>query len=194
MVCLSLGYCDNYVHDIEIQFLHSPQFLVDWNVDRRHQSEYELLLLLFFTCMCVFGTFWYLWGNLGCLAAVLPVAVSMYSIFLVSKRCGCQWDFNMHTDVDMRLHTGAVLTGQEAALEADSGRKSLAALGTRTHQHCAWLSSQMMDKWRLEPISIAPGSPVRRWTNGAVPALLSYTYVGNCDPIRNIWKWKIYNV
>ena len=76
------------------------------------------------------------------------------------------------------------------ALQSDAGQTE-----TRTHQHCAWLSSQTMDKRRLEPISIVPGSPVRRWTNGAVPALLDYTYVENCDPIRNIWKWKIlYNV
>ena len=56
--------------------------------------------------------------------------------------------YNMHiNDVCVWLHTRAVRTPSESALKADSGRKTLAAPGTRTR------------------VSVAPGFSVGRSTN-----------------------------
>ena len=89
----------------------------------------------------------YLRGSLGCLAAVravLRVAVSIGSIFLVSKQCGCPWDFNTHTDVD-----------------ACDCTLRLCWQGKRLHWKPTVGDNPSLHQG-LDASSIVPGSPVRR--------------------------------
>ena len=97
----------------------------------------EIVLFLVLHC-----PLWEIWVTATTRAA-LPIPISVCSIFM-SKQC--IWDFQRALRCwSTWLHTQAVWTPYESALETDSGRKMpCRTRDLNPHQYCAWLFSRML--------------------------------------------------